>query len=551
MTTTTTSGQGEAEPRPARTPGPALDVATDLVDHLEQVSFPLDLPDAPRARELRERVLAQITTHLLPRLREAATPTILVVGGPTGAGKSTLVNTLAGTEVSPAGVLRPTTRRPVLVVNPADAEKIADHPVAARADVVTADGIPAGIALLDAPDLDSVDEDNRRLAVELVETADMWLFVTTATRYGDALPWGILDVVRQRGVSIGVVLDRVASDVLDEVRRDLLQRLVASGFGSVPLFVVPDAGPVDGPLPVGHVREVAQWLSLLATRAAAQGVAARTVRGVWRPLQAEVRELLEAVQAQATAAEELQHAATTAVAPVLDGLAGQLTDGALADGGPTTRWLALAGARGPLEPLAHEVRGFLARRRAAKGGVERATALDVLRREVARSFTDVVGRTAATAEGAVRRAWQESGAGTSLAATRAPAATATERADRLREAWGGWLADAGALVPTSTSASAQPSVTDPGLDDEGRRTLLLLAAAGIDGAGTAARRAWGEPEAEKVVAAAREALVARATGVVSAEAAAFTDSLRGRLEPEAATALRLRVGELRVLAGEA
>ena len=44
----------------------------------------------------------------------------MVVGGSTGAGKSTLVNSLVGAVVSPAGVLRPTTRQPVLACHPDD-----------------------------------------------------------------------------------------------------------------------------------------------------------------------------------------------------------------------------------------------------------------------------------------------------------------------------------------------------------------------------------------------------------------------------------------------
>ncbi|TGO06031.1 GTPase family protein [Serinibacter arcticus] len=555
MTSTTPSGPDAADARPSRptgATGPALDVATSLAGHLSEVALPLEVPGVAHARDLRDRVLAQITTHLIPRLREAATPAILVVGGPTGAGKSTLVNTLAGRTVSPAGVLRPTTRRPVLVVNPAEAHLVADHPVRRLADVVAADGVPAGLALLDAPDLDSVDEGNRRLSVELVEAADMWLFVTTAHRYGDALPWEILDVVRRRGVTIAVVLDRVATDVLDEVRRDLLSRLVESGFGSVPLLVVPDAGPVDGPLPAENVREVAQWIGLLATRAGAQGITARTVRGVWSPLRAEVRELLDAVVAQTDAATELTSLATGAAAVAADDLVSQLAEGALADGGPTTRWLVLAGSRGPLEPLAHEVRGFLARRRVPRQAPERASALEVLRAEVDRSFSDVLGRAAATAETAVRDAWTSaptaSQAGSALAADRGSAVAASERAERVRAAWDGWLADVAALVPVAADGGSE---APPLLEATGRGTLLLLAAAGIDGATTAARRVWPAAEADRAIAAARDALAVHARNLVAAEATGFTTPLAQRFDPEAAAALRLRVAELRMLAGEA
>src|SRR5690606_1227832 len=54
------------------------------------------------------------------RLREPQAPLLAVVGGSTGAGKSTLVNSLVGRRVSEAGVLRPTTRTPVLVCHPED-----------------------------------------------------------------------------------------------------------------------------------------------------------------------------------------------------------------------------------------------------------------------------------------------------------------------------------------------------------------------------------------------------------------------------------------------
>ena len=42
---------------------------------------------------------------------------------------------------------------------------------------------------MDAPDVDSVVEDNRDLAATLLAGADLWIFVTTAARYADAVPW--------------------------------------------------------------------------------------------------------------------------------------------------------------------------------------------------------------------------------------------------------------------------------------------------------------------------------------------------------------------------
>ncbi|MEZ5194069.1 MAG: GTPase domain-containing protein [Nocardioides sp.] len=62
----------------------------------------------------------QLEDYVIPRLTTIDAPLLAVVGGSTGAGKSTLVNSLVGHHVTEPGVLRPTTRSPVLVHHPAD-----------------------------------------------------------------------------------------------------------------------------------------------------------------------------------------------------------------------------------------------------------------------------------------------------------------------------------------------------------------------------------------------------------------------------------------------
>src|SRR4051794_29721569 len=65
-------------------------------------------------------VVDQVDDYLLPRLRDLDAPLLTVVGGSTGAGKSTLVNSLVQAPVTMPGVLRPTTRAPVLVCSSVD-----------------------------------------------------------------------------------------------------------------------------------------------------------------------------------------------------------------------------------------------------------------------------------------------------------------------------------------------------------------------------------------------------------------------------------------------
>ncbi|MDX3619166.1 dynamin family protein, partial [Streptomyces europaeiscabiei] len=97
-----------------------LDALSTLRDRVAAARFPLPLAGAPRARADRDELLAQLDDYLVPRLRQPEAPLLAVVGGSTGAGKSTLVNSLVGRKVSEAGVLRPTTRTPVLICHPED-----------------------------------------------------------------------------------------------------------------------------------------------------------------------------------------------------------------------------------------------------------------------------------------------------------------------------------------------------------------------------------------------------------------------------------------------
>jgi hypothetical protein len=91
-----------------------------LRDGLAAVRLDLAVPGADEARRARDDLIAQVDDYLLPRLGQMDAPALIVVGGSTGAGKSTLLNSLVGSIVSPAGVLRPTTRAPVLAFHPHD-----------------------------------------------------------------------------------------------------------------------------------------------------------------------------------------------------------------------------------------------------------------------------------------------------------------------------------------------------------------------------------------------------------------------------------------------
>lgn len=231
--------------------------------------------------EEQREILAQLSDYLIPRYEDPAGPLLVVVGGSTGSGKSTLVNALVREPVAPVSAIRPTTRRPLLLHHPGDGEAawFASSPPA-DAEVRALETVPPGLALLDAPDIDSIADDNRRLARRLMDGADAWVFVTTAARYADAVPWTLLREAADRRLLVAVVLDRVPVGASAAVRRDLRDRLSAAGLGRAPLFVVRERETtVAGLLPAEDVSAGLTWLHGLAAEPGSRAAVARQTLG--------------------------------------------------------------------------------------------------------------------------------------------------------------------------------------------------------------------------------------------------------------------------------
>ena len=87
------------------------------------------------------------------------------------------------------------------------------------------------VGIVDAPDIDSVEEGNRRLAAELLDGADLWVFVTTAARYADAVAWKHLEEAASRKLRVAIVLNRVPAGATQEIREDLAALARRRGLG--------------------------------------------------------------------------------------------------------------------------------------------------------------------------------------------------------------------------------------------------------------------------------------------------------------------------------
>lgn len=456
-----------------------------LRSHVADLRLPLETTTAAAARADRTRVLDQLDDYLLPRLRDPGAPVLVVVGGSTGAGKSTVVNSLVGTEVSPSGVLRPTTRWPVLVHHPLDVRWFSSDrvlPSLTRADsaeegrlagarpglrLVASDALPVGLALLDAPDVDSVEEGNRILAAQLLGAADVWLFITTAARYADAVPWELLADAARRGTHLALVLDRVDVGAETAVGDHLRQMLDEAGLGSATVLVVPEVELEDGLLPESAVGPIADFLTTTATDPQARATAlAETWDGAVADVSRRALDLATAADDQRAADGRLRGAVTAAYATAAAQVAHATSDGSLLRGEVLARWQDVVGTsewfrsmEQGVSRLRDRVVGFVRGRRPAEPALVEA---------VAHGLSAVIQDAAEEAAESAHATWRHDPAGLALldglALSRASGDLRTRTAEQVRA----WQGDVLALVET---------------EGAGRRTAARAFSYGVNGLG--------------------------------------------------------------------
>jgi hypothetical protein len=343
---------------------------TTLRDTLKGARLPLEIPGVEESRATRAETIDQLEDYVLPRLVQIDAPLLTVVGGSTGAGKSTLVNSLVGERVSEPGVLRPTTRSPVLVHHPDDARWFDQQRILPELErttrattdpgalqLVASSAIPQGLAVLDAPDIDSVEERNRSLAAQLLAAADLWLFVTSAARYADQVPWGFLKQAAERSAAVAIVLDRTVEQAIPEVSGHLARMLVERGLKDSPLFTVAEA-PLDGRglLPASSVSDIRDWLTVLGADVEARnGVVRQTLDGAVRSIARRTYDLADACAAQAEMQARLKRDVDASYDQAVADIENGSADGTLLRGEVLARWQEFVGTGELLRNLESKV----------------------------------------------------------------------------------------------------------------------------------------------------------------------------------------------------
>lgn len=240
---------------------------------------------------------------MLGRLDRVEEPLLVVLAGGTGAGKSTLVNTLAGEAVSATSARRPTTSVPTAIGQAADLEAVlrcgalAQQSAQGAIQAVPVESIPAGLVAVDAPDVDSIETANREITERLLEVADVWMWLATARTYADEAGMVYLRRAARLDVSTQVVLTQTTLAEADEIIPDLEDKLHEAGHRQIEIYIVPQVDIHDQQLPVSAAASVVERIRDLAPPQERAAHRWRTVLGGAHALPAELGELIRAIEA--------------------------------------------------------------------------------------------------------------------------------------------------------------------------------------------------------------------------------------------------------------
>lgn len=574
----------------------AINLLTDVRTDLSASILPLDIAGVAQFRENARTAVEQLDDYILPRYRSLDAPLLAVVGGSTGAGKSTLVNAIVGHPVTRAGAIRPTTRQPILLHHELDrpwlendrilpglrritgttvslnqsipASQAGATPDAALTDSIILlqdDAVPRGLAILDAPDVDSISNENRRLAGQLLAAADLWIFVTTANRYADAVPWKLLSEAAGRNITVAVVLDRVPAGVEDEIANDLRGMLQREGLGGAELFVVPELELDEmDMLPATAVAPLKTWLGELAENSESRAAIARqTLAGVLGQLADRGDLIAVAMGEQEASGSRLAQYAEEAFAQAHAGILASVQDGTLLRGEVLARWQDFVGTGEFFRSLESGI-GRL-RDRIGAFFTGKPKPVDNVEAAIESGLHAVVVDQTAKASETTEERWRADPAGKALIGTANLGALSAGFSDRVSEQVRAWQGDLMGIIRTE-GANKRMTARMVSFGVNGVAVALMVvvfaSTAGLTGlevgiAGGSAvvgqkllEAIFGEDAVRRLTKRAKDSLATRCTNLLETEKERFLDRLQGVPTVEDAKRMKQNSAAIRRLARE-
>jgi hypothetical protein len=415
---------------------PLVTALSDLRQVIVACSFALSAEQKPERWRDRDRLRREIEA-LIARIRAMGSPLLVVVGGVTGSGKSTIVNTIVGHAVSRTGVIRPTTSNPVLIVHPVDAHwftddrilsdfvrvelegavtRLAASDTAARLQLVRDEDIPLGLALVDAPDIDSVSARNRAIADALLDTADVWLWCTSAAKYADEESMRYLARAAERRTALAVALTRVEPEYVEELTSDFETKLVDHAALEPELFIVPTAHVIDERLPRPAIGSIERWLRELSGPLVRRSRRRQTIEGALDVMTSDVDRLIAWVQNETEVLQVLNEVISRTTAQTRHEFSRALDDGRAMRDEVLLRWNRFAGASGMIALVERAGERASTWARTLMGSVtgDRAEEEERVREAVANDVTNLATQLLELASGRIVHDWGTVPAGREL-----------------------------------------------------------------------------------------------------------------------------------------
>jgi tRNA U34 5-carboxymethylaminomethyl modifying GTPase MnmE/TrmE len=283
-----------------------LGLARALSDDLAALAQHWPDAMAPQDRQQLDDLRDRLNDGLLPRLEQDPPEPLVVLMGPTGVGKSLVINSLSGIPVTPPGTLRPTTRQPV-AVGPSKRPP----PAVAALHWQTANLTTTW--LVELPDTAQVKARVRQRVSQLIRAADAFLLVVSALRYGDGVVWQIIDQLVAAQSEWALVVNRCPPNDLPAIRNDVQRRLKKRS--SQPVHFIEETKRPANSLPNQAAQLLQTWFGNWLPPVLRQERLERLLTGIEAALASDLVDLSNTTQALGQRFELIKTALTRAEQP--------------------------------------------------------------------------------------------------------------------------------------------------------------------------------------------------------------------------------------------
>jgi energy-coupling factor transporter ATP-binding protein EcfA2 len=234
--------------------GPLLQHTRALADALRELRFMEGTELGERFDALKRSALALLDGKIVPELTaEMKLPLFVAICGGTNTGKSTVVNAVAGLLLTETRVTAGATKHPFVYLHAKWEKRMLSGKIFPGVECVKLSDpveltVPSdeprmymsfherrelqNVAIVDSPDLDSVEGRNRAAAEAVLTLADVCLFVTTPQKYKDRVLVDDVRAVADRKKRVVMLFNQVEDEIVyNTIAEDVRPRLEGVELG--------------------------------------------------------------------------------------------------------------------------------------------------------------------------------------------------------------------------------------------------------------------------------------------------------------------------------